>query len=209
MTATATTTHRTLVSLGLPPQISGLTAYAQHIVTSMTGNATFPNPVPPLTAITSAINDFQVAESAVLARTKGTAATRNAKRMVLVQLLEQLKTYVQTVADAAGENGPPTVLGAGMAVRKNPVRKPRVFAATPAGVTGSVKLVAASAGRRAAYNWQYSLDGGKTWVDAASTLQAKATITGLTPGATVQFRYQPLIKTGEENWSQVVQLFVV
>jgi hypothetical protein len=133
MTATATTTHRTLVSLGLPPQVSGLTAYAQHILTSMTGNATLPNPV----------------------------------------------------------------------------RKPRVFAATPAGVTGSVKLVAASAGRRAAHNWQYSLDGGKTWVDAASTLQAKATITGLTAGATVQFRYQLLIKTGEENWSQVVQLVVV
>jgi hypothetical protein len=75
-------------------------------------------------------------------------------------------------------------------------------------VSGSAKLVAASAGRRASYEWQYSTDGGKTWVMAPSTLQAKTTVTGLTPGATVDFRYRPVTKTGEGNWSQTVQLIV-
>ena len=43
---------------------------------------------------------------------------------------------------------------------------------------------------------------------APATLQAKTTVTGLTPGATVEFRYRPVTKTGEGNWSQTVQLIV-
>jgi hypothetical protein len=50
-------------------------------------------------------------------------------------------------------------------------------------------------------------DGGKTWVITPATLQAKTTVTGLTPGATVEFRYRSVTKTGEGNWSQT-QLIV-
>ncbi len=49
---------------------------------------------------------------------------------------------------------------------------------------------------------------GKTWVIAPGTLQAKTTVTGLTPGATVQFRSRALTKSGEGDWSQTVQLIV-
>jgi len=125
-----------------------------------------------------------------------------------LQLLEQLKTYVQTVADASASDSEGIIQSAGMAVRKTAVRAPRVFNAVQGDVSGSVKLVTASAGHRAAYNWQYSLDGGKTWVVIPSTLQAKTTVAGLTAGTTVEFRYQALTKTGEGNWSQVVSLLV-
>jgi hypothetical protein len=46
------------------------------------------------------------------------------------------------------ENGASIIQGAGMAVKKIPVHTPRVFEATPGAVSGSVKLVAASAARR-------------------------------------------------------------
>ncbi|HEY8087061.1 MAG TPA: fibronectin type III domain-containing protein [Polyangiaceae bacterium] len=50
------------------------------------------------------------------------------------------------------------------------------------------------AARRASYEWRYSLDGGKTWVPTAATLQTRTTVTGLTPGATVTFRYRAVTK---------------
>jgi hypothetical protein len=156
---------------------------------------------------TSAINDLQTAETAALARTKGAVATRNEKRTALVRLLEQLKGNVQTAADANVENGASIIQSAGMALRKPTVRAPRVFAAKPGTLSGTAQLVAASAGR-ASYEWEYSADGGKTWITAPSTLQAKTTVPGLTLGATVQFRYRPVTKTGEGDWSQPVSLIV-
>jgi hypothetical protein len=165
-------------------------------------------PVPTLAEITSAINDLQTAETAALARTKGAVATRNEKRTALVRLLEQLKGNVQTAADANVENGASIIQSAGMALRKPTVRAPRVFAAKPGALSGTAQLVAASAAQRASYEWEYSADGGKTWITAPSTLQAETTVPGLTLGATVQFRYRPVTTTGEGDWSQPVSLIV-
>jgi DNA-directed RNA polymerase specialized sigma24 family protein len=53
-----------------------------------------------------------------------------------------------------------------------------------------------------------SLDGGKTWVAAPSTLQAKTNVYGFAPGATVLFRFRPVTKAGEGDWSQPVSLIV-
>jgi hypothetical protein len=45
-------------------------------------------------------------------------------------------------------------------------------------------------------------------VTAPVTLQAKTTVAGLTAGTTVQFRYRPVTKAGEGNWTQPVSLLV-
>ena len=112
------------------------------------------------------------------------------------------------MADANVENGASIIESAGIGVRKTTPRQPRVFDALPGAVSGTVKLVAKSAGGRSSYEWSYSLDGGKTWVSAQITLQAKATILGLTSGAMVQFRYRPVTKAGQGDWSQTVVLLV-
>jgi hypothetical protein len=95
-----------------------------------------------------------------------------------------------------------------MAVRKVATRATRVFAATPGLVSGSAKLTATIAARRASYEWEYSLDGGKTWVTLPSTLQAKTTVAGLPVGTSVLFRYKAVTKTGEGDWSQGLSLLV-
>jgi hypothetical protein len=174
----------------------------------MTGNASFPSPVPALALVTAAITALQIAETAALARTKGAVATRDEKRSALVSLLEQLRAYVQGIADATPENGASIIGSSGYAVRKTPNRAARTFTAKAGAVSGAVKLYTVTAGPRSAYLWEYSLDGGKTWIAAPATLQAKTTIAGLTPGATVQFRYQPVSKTGEGDWSQTVSFLV-
>jgi hypothetical protein len=72
-----------------------------------------------------------------------------------------------------------------------------------------VKVVAPAAARRASYDWQYSIDGGKTWVDMPTTLQSRTSVTGMTSLSTVQFRYRSVIKTGAGEWSQPISFLVV
>jgi len=196
------------VTLHLPSKVAALIVYAQGIVTRMTGNPSFPEPSPALSAITTAIDQLQVAETAALARTKGAAAVRNDKRTALLTLLRQLRGYLQTVADTNPTTAASVIESAGVAVRKTATRQARAFAAKPGTVSGTAKVVANPAARRASYEWQYSADGGKTWVTAPSTLQAKTSITGLAPGATVQFKYRPVTKAGEGDWSQPVSMMV-
>ena len=130
------------------------------------------------------------------------------KQAALVALLQELKAYIQKTADADVDNGSAIIQSAGVSVKKTPVRKPRVFAAVQGAVSGMAKLVTASAGHRSSYEWEYSIDGGKTWVAVPATLQAKTSVTGLTSGTTVQFRYLAVTKTGQGDWSAPVSLLV-
>jgi hypothetical protein len=214
--ATATTTtsstpkapRRATVTLSLPKRVPALIVYAQGIVERMTANPSFPNPTPTLGAVTAAIAELQTAETAALSRVKGAVAARNEKRAALVVKLQQLRAHIQTRADAEPANAASIIQSAGVAIRKSPTRRARAFAAKQGPVSGAAKLVAVTQSRRASYEWQYSSDGGKTWITAPSTLQAKTTIAGLLPGATVQFKYRAVTKTGEGDWSQPLSLLL-
>jgi hypothetical protein len=208
MNSTTKSIRRPTITLALPKNVPALISYAQGIVNRMTGNPSFPSPTPTLAAISAAINELQATETAALARTKGAAAARNEKRTVLVGALQQVRAYIQLVADADPTKAAAIIESAGVAVRKTPTHSARAFAAKPGPVSGTAKVVAAAPARRASYEWQYSADGGKTWVTAPATLQAKTTVTGLVPGSTVQFKYRAVTKTGEGDWSQPLSLLV-
>jgi hypothetical protein len=205
---TAKPTPRSFVVLKLPRPVPPLISVARAIVQAMTGNPLFPTPDPTLATVTAAITDLDTAETAAKARTRGAAAVRNDKRAALVKLLEQLKAYIQKQADANLESAAATIQSAGVSVKKPSTHGKRVFAAKVGAVIGSVKVTAERVAARAGYEWQYSTDGGKTWVSAPTTLQAKTTVTGLTPGATVSFRYRTVTKTGEGDWSQPTAILV-
>ena len=208
MPMNANAPHSAIAILKLPAKVPALIRYAQGIVKSVTGNPSFPNPAPTLAEVTAAIDALSVAETAALARTKGAVVTRDAARATLVKLLKQLLGHIQKVADGDAESSAVVITSAGVPVRKTPVRPPRGFHATTGDVTGSAKLVVPAASRRAAYDWEYSIDGGKTWVASPSTLGARTTVTGLPAGTTVQFRFRVLTKTGEGDWSQPTALLV-
>ncbi len=122
-------------------------------------------------------------------------------------MLEQLKAYIQKVADGNAETAASVIQSAGVSVRKAVLRQKQAFAAKPGAVSGVVKLTAAAAGR-ASYDWEHSTDGGKTWVSLPSTLQARTTVSGLTPGAMATFRYRAVTKAGEGDWSQPTAIIV-
>ena len=201
-------TQRTFAALKLPRRVSALIPYAQSVVAAMTDNPHFPTPEPALAVVSAAITALQTAETAVLSRLKGTVVVRNDRREALVTLMGELRNYVQKVADADRENGAAIIQSAGLPVREEKAQKARVFAAEPGAVSGSVDVFAAIAARRASYEWQYSVDGGKTWIDAAPSLQARTTIVGLPAAASVQFRYRAIIKSGPGDWSRPLAVVV-
>jgi hypothetical protein len=203
-----TAIHRTLVALRLPDPIGLLISVVKAILIAMTGNTHFPNPTPTLATVDSAVSDLEKAEATAQSRVKGATETRNAKRAALLLLVDALASYVQTIADADPGNGAAIIQSAGMGVRKTTVHGKRVFGVIQGSLSGSVKVVAPSAARRASYDWQWSTDGGKTWQLAASTLQAKTSLTGFAAGSTVSFRYRVTTKTGEAEWSQPIAFLV-
>jgi hypothetical protein len=208
MTNSIQSTHRSIAVLSVPKKVSALISYAENVVQRMTDSPHFSSPAPTLAVVTAAISDLQAAEAAALSGLKGAAVTRNGKRNALAVILQQLRSYVQLVADAAGDSGLEIIESAGFAVRKQPVRKPRVFAAKPGPSSGVATVIAATSAHRASYEWEYSTDGGKTWVESPPTLQAKTTIADLVPGSTVQFRYRGVTRTGAADWSAPVSLTI-
>ena len=201
--------HRATISLDVPTKIADVILYANNIVQKLTNNPNIPTPVPTVAALAAAVNDLHAAETAALSRAKGSATVRNDKRTVLVSLLQQLRGTVQSVADATPENGAAIIESAGLTVRKIATRGKRAFAARTGALAGSAIVTAATAGPRASYEWQYSTDGGKTWVFAPATTQGKTTVAGLPAGTTVQFRYLAVTpKGGQGDWSPAVSLLV-
>jgi hypothetical protein len=75
-------------------------------------------------------------------------------------------------------------------------------------VSGSVKVVAKATKGARGNEWQYSLDGGKTWIDVPPTTQANTTIHSLIPGAVVSYRQRVLTKAGLGDWSQPISALV-
>ena len=144
-----------------------------------------------------------------MTRANGAALARNDRKADLVKLLQQLRAYVQAVADATPENAGSIIESAGMSLRRRPVFPARSFVAKQGELSGTVTLVAPSAGARAGYEWASSTDGGTTWVSAPFTLKAKTTLSGFTPGTKVMFRYRPTTRAGEGDWSQKVSIIVL
>jgi hypothetical protein len=208
MANTSKNVRRPTLTLALPKGAPALVTFAQTVVKRMTANPSFPNPTPPLAAVTVAIGDLQTAEQGALSRTKGAVVLRNEKRTAHVGVLHQLAAYIQAVADSDTANAASIIESAGVAVRKTPTRRARAFTAKPGPVSGVAQVVAQVTSKRASYEWQHSVDGGKTWVTAPPTLQAKTTVAGLTPGSTVQFKYRAVTRAGAGDWSQPVALMV-
>jgi hypothetical protein len=200
--------HRSVAILKRPAKVPALITYSQNVVKGMTGNPHFPTPPPALAQLPGAIATLSAAETATLTRVAGSVAARNTARSALVLLLQQLLGNVQVAADADMENGAAIIQSTGFAVRKTPVRAPRVFTAVAGPTTGSAKLSAGAVSRRASYEWEYSPDGGKTWILSTPTLQTRTVVTGLPAGTTVQFRYRGVTKTGVADWSAPVSLLV-
>jgi hypothetical protein len=198
------------IALNLPKVVALLVVFGRHIVQCMTNNPWFsnPGPQPALPTVTGALDDLEAAEVAVKNRTKGSAAVRDGKKAIVIGHLMALKGFVALIASQNAENALAVIESAGLSGKRTGKHaKPPLAAALGPGL-GNVLARARAAGRRVAYEWQVSSDGGTTWTTFAITTVASATLTGVTAGTTYLFRLRSTVKTTTSDWSQVVSLTV-
>ena len=82
------------------------------------------------------------------------------------------------------------------------------FAVRLGRVSGTVVLIGRSIGRKATYEWNYSLDG-KHWTSVEPTHDAETTISGLAAPARYSFRFRARGAGGLGAWSRVITVLVV
>jgi hypothetical protein len=199
---------RSVAVLKLSPRAKNVISFAQSVVSAMTNNPHFPTPNPTLATFQADVTALNAAESAVLSRMKGAVEARNAKLAVVRTDLDNLKTYVQSVASAAASGDADSIIeSSGLTTRKVTLHDKPALAAKQGSVSGTTNLAAKAVAKRASYTWQYSTDQ-KTWTTVPTTLQSKTGVSGLTVGTTYYFRFQPVTRAGVGDWSQVVSLLV-
>lgn len=216
---------RVIAVIKLPVSIPQLIAKAKNIVSMMTGNANFPTPypsnTPALATVTADITALETAESLALTKAKGAASARDVKKGVVLKDLYALLRYVQGQADNIPASAEAIIQSAGFDVKKPGEHMKSDFEVRHGTVSGSVLLTAKSAGKRASYEWQMSTMQQSSsekeisaapqpvWINLPSTLVAKTSVAGLTPGTTMLFRFRAVLPTGESSWSQVVSIIII
>jgi hypothetical protein len=116
--------------------------------------------------------------------------------------------YVQQVADASPDQAAEIIASAGLRSRICVTAPKPPFTVKPGAVSGSARLAVRAAARRAAYDWETSVDGGKTWAAVTTTIQTRTVVSGLPVGATVMFRVRAVVKGGAADWSQPRSLVI-
>lgn len=179
-------------------------AFAQHVVQSLTNNPAFPSPSPPLPSVQADIDALAASQALVLSRAHGAAKARDGHLASVVWDLQRLRSYVQAVANRAdAELGAQLIASAGLSIKKRGVHPKQRAAAVPGPVSGSVRLTAPFAGKRASYSWRYAQESG-AFSPLATTVQARTRIESLTPGRAYSFQVRALTPTGSGDWSEPV-----
>jgi hypothetical protein len=203
-----TTTHHLIVAGKIPTASGPLTVYSRGLIAGLTGNLHISSPQPPIVTLTGLLTASEAAETATISRTKGTVGTRNAARTALRSALKTEVATIQAAADADPDNAEAIITSTSLTTRKVPVRVKAPFAVKSGAVSGAAILEVRSAGSHASYDWQMSVDGGKTWTEIPSTTKAKTSVSALPVATTVQFRFRSLTPKGQSDWSQPIGLLV-
>jgi hypothetical protein len=182
--------------------VSDVLSRGTAIVTAMSANAgVFKAPTPALSVVTTHLDALSAAEAALKTRT-GTREDRDTALQLVIEDLHQLHAYVQQLANASPSEAANIAADASMSVRKSTTRH-KSDLATSQKVSGIVNVTAKAAVGARAYEWEYSTDGGKTWIGVPPTTQAKVAIPNLQPGTTATFRHRAVTKSGPTDWSVV------
>jgi hypothetical protein len=191
---------------------SDLSIKADYILVSMTGNANFANPEPPLAAVQTALNAFNTALAASKTRSSEQVAIKNEKRAVLEGLLTKLGLWVQL-----NSNDSEAVLlssGFDLAKKRVPIGilpKPQNFVAIASVAKGSVRLQMERIHGAESYVFEYAkapVMEDMQWQSVSKT-RATALITNLNSGHAYVFRAVAIGANPVRVYSDEVSTFVL
>jgi len=199
--------HHHPVVLKLPDSTPALILRGQNIVLVMRGSAWFSSLLPLLAVVSADLDDLQAVEAAALTRAKGAASARDDKKKKVIDDLTGLAGQVQSIVDQQPGEAATITAAAGMFQKKSSARSKPELAATMGEAPGQV-LVRAKAVKGSAYEWQYSIDGGLTWVALHLTTVANTSVTGLAQGTTCLFRFRTTRRDVTGDWSPTLSFYV-
>lgn len=196
-------------------------AQVDLVITSLTGNASFPEPwpasVPSLAQLQTDLANFQGILNAIATGDRSQIVNRQALRQKLADELTQVAFYVQTVA-----NGDATLLATtGYPARKLPSRAlvtadvpaPAQLTVNRGAVSGQLIVRASKVPKAAMYDVQITTADPTVetnWTAAGSyTTCRRILLEGLTPGKVYQVRMRAIGATGPGNWTAASSLMVV
>jgi hypothetical protein len=198
---------RIIAVLKLTRRITDDIVYAGSVHDAMTQSDWFPKPPLPYARFARHIADARQASAAALNRTHGLATEQRAKVEIVRKGLQQLKAYVQLVADANPASAAVIIESAGMSVKNSRGRGKNVFLVVPGSLPGTVVLTVERAADRASYEAEWSLDQ-ETWTSVGSVLRSKRVISGLPSRRRVFVRARAVTKNGGGKWSDVGSVIV-
>ena len=194
------------VKLGL----SGLTAdklvvRSSTLVDKMTGNASFPTPVPDLAVVTAAKDDLTTWIEKSQFGDRRAVAMRKKKYNVLLNLLRQLGTYVEYTANGDDD----VITSSGFEVRRAPSPAPPVGApvalqAKRSTKSGKAELKWKGARGSVSYVVEMTLTDpvlpNAVFTPVAVTSKSRLEVDNLTPGTFYWFRVKAIAPRSESAW---------
>lgn len=157
---------------------------SQYVLSCLTGNTSFPSPVPPLADLSAAIDAFALARVGAASGTHALVAAKNERRAELEAVYVQLGMYVMYVANGSVE----LLIQSGYPVAKD--REP-VYISNPGNVTlsngvtsGELESVVAAVKGSRLYLFQITdaEPSDNTLWDSRTCSRCKYTFKGLQPG---------------------------
>ena len=199
-------TQRLVAILNLPQPPGPFVERAGVIVERTTANPLFANATPTLAQLAADLAALRLAQ---INRLLGPAAmkARNAALRLMKRDLQQLRAFVQSLADADPEHAAQIIESAGLFVLVRSVHVKPDFEIRQGATSGTVTAHIRSRGPGATYWWELSTDS-KVWTTFPPTRVANNHFANLTPGTVYAFRYQVLTAAGLSEWSQIVTFMV-
>ncbi len=190
-------------------------AVMQSIAAAMLAHAsTFVTPPVDLNTFSKQVADLVSDHQQARARVPGAVELRDQALGIVSSSVELLRAYVEQLCNASPEQAATLAQAASMHLSSTPVRAKVPLRAKQGAQPGVVILYASASllvtGKGGRYFcWEYSIDGGATWVVAPSTPGAKTTLSGLPVLKECNFRVAVnQTKTGQGPWSAPVPFLV-
>lgn len=199
---------RHFIVLDLPQAVALLIVFGRHVVQKMTNNVWFPSPDPALATVTDHLDKLEASEAKAKDRGKGVAAARDDDEKVVVADLKDLRAYVAKIVNQNPGFEATIIESAGMKEKASTKRWKPNLAAFLGPSQGQIRVEAKAVGKGVAYEWQYSTDGGTTWVTMGTTTVARTSLFGATAGTTYHVRFRTTRRSTTSDWSASVQLAV-
>lgn len=176
------------------------------IISSLTGNAFFPTPVPSLTVIETAADDYSTALVNAGTGNRADIAVKNACREVLTNHLVDLARYLNFIA----ANQPEKLLTTGFDVSKEPapvvITRPQNLKVVQGVGTGELLVSVKAVKGAVAYLHEYSTDASLapgSWVSAPGS-SSKMLLSNLVPGTLYYCRVGAVGRNDQLLYSDVV-----